>query len=410
MILNTGDVFMLQISSRFSGRKAKEVYECIRKGGTISKQDIKELSGLTVSTLTRILEELATSGLIREVGYGESTGGRRPILYQTNPGYAYIFGLDISRAYSKLILCDMHLGKIDSRAWKMNETVTPAHLLEETVNEVGLMMERHGIRPDDVLGMGVGAVGPLDRSRGVIMEPQNFPSKGWENVDVCQPLQHLLGFPVYLDNGANAALLGEYWADPTDRLEHLLYVHVGVGIRSSMMMGGNLVYGAVDMEGAVGQMIIQSDGIAPRQLQGNYGCWESYTSASALVQAAKSYLKLGRDSSLLSKVKHIDELSYPLLETALREGDPLAQEIFMQSACYFGIGLANLLNILHPQKVILGGSLISNNDIFFEQAKRVAVQKTYHYPAYQVIFEKSRLAVDAVALGAAATVIRELTV
>ena len=102
------------MTERFSSRKAKDVYEWIRKRGTISKQEIKELSGLTTSTLTRILEELVESRLIVEVGLGDSTGGRPPILYQTNASYAYIFGLDISRVNVKLILCNMHLQKIDS--------------------------------------------------------------------------------------------------------------------------------------------------------------------------------------------------------------------------------------------------------------------------------------------------------
>lgn len=395
---------------RFSGWKAKNVYEWIRKWGTISKQEIKELSGLTTSTLTRVLEELVDAGFIVGVGLGDSTGGRPPILYQTNATYAYIFGLDISRVNTKLILCNMHLEKIDFHIWKMNERMTPEHLLQEVVLVSKHMMEKHGLKREAILGMGVGAVGPLDRRSGIITAPQNFPSSGWEHVEINAWIQEKLGIEVYLDSGANTALLGEYWHDTTDRLEHLLYVHIGVGIRSSMMVGGNLVYGAVDMEGAAGQMIIQTDGIPPRHTSGNYGCWESYTSIYALEQAAVSYLKQGKESILWKKVSCAEEVTLVALEAALREGDLLAKEIFKQSASYFGIGLANVLNILHPQKVILGGSLITGNELFFDSAKQVAIQKTYHYPAYQVIFEKSRLGEDAVAIGAAALVIQQLLV
>ncbi|MEX2416531.1 MAG: ROK family transcriptional regulator [Paenibacillaceae bacterium] len=398
------------MTERLSGRKAKDVYEWIRKWGTISKQEIKELSGLTTSTLTRVLEELIEAGFIIEVGLGDSTGGRPPILYQTNATSSYIFGLDISRGNTKLILCNMHLEKIDFHIWKMNERMTPEYLLQEVVLVTKHMIEKHGLNREAILGMGIGAVGPLDRKSGIIISPQNFPSSGWEHVKINAWIQEKLGIEVYLDSGANTALLGEYWRDSTDRLEHLLYVHIGVGIRSSMMVGGNLVYGAVDMEGAAGQMIIQTDGIPPRHASGNYGCWESYTSIYALEQAAISYLKQGRESTLWKKVTCAEEVTLGDLEAALQEGDSLAKEIFTQSASYFGIGLANLLNILHPQKVILGGSLITGNELFFDSAKQVAIQKTYHYPAYQVIFEKSKLGEDAVAIGAAALVIQQLTV
>jgi predicted NBD/HSP70 family sugar kinase len=394
---------------RIVGGKAKEVYEFIRRLGILSKIDLKEISGLTVSTLTRILEELAALGLILEVGLGESTGGRRPILYRTNPEYAYVFGLEISRSMSKLLLCDLHLNILDSRIWRMDETMTPALLLQETVEEVERMLDKHKIGIDLVLGMGIGAVGPLDRVIGMILDPQNFPSLGWKSVEICKIAQEQLGFHVTLDNGANAAILGEYWMEADAQLEHLLYLHVGVGIRSSMIVGGQLVYGAVDMEGAVGQMIIQSDGVSPRQESGNFGSWESFASTYALEQMAKSHIKLGRESLLTEYVENVDQIKFPMLERAMLEEDPMVKELFIRASCYFGVGLANMLNTLHPQKVILGGPLISGNDLFYENATKVALKKTYHAPVYQVIFEKSRLGDDAVAVGAAATVIKQMT-
>ncbi|WP_078549539.1 ROK family protein [Litchfieldia alkalitelluris] len=396
-------------SNIISGRNAKEVYEVIRRRGTISKTDIKNISRLTGSTLTRILDELTEQGLIVEVGLGESTGGRRPILFRTNPSFAYVFGLDISRTNSRLVLCDLHLNKLDDYIWKMDVTMTPERLLQEVVEVIKQMYDRHHINEDNILGMGIGAVGPLDRINGRILDPQNFPSPTWKNIDICRIYQERLGFYTILDNGTNAALLGEFWSDSNDIIEHLLYLHVGVGIRSAMITGGQLVYGAVDMEGSVGQMIIQSDGLPPWHSEGNYGSLETYVSTYALEQAVKNALKIGRTSLLNQYTKHIDDIKYYMLEQALKENDPLAIEVFNQAASYFGIGLANLLNILHPQKVILGGPLISGNQLFYDQAIRVALNKTFYVPTYKVIFEKSKLGEDAVAIGAASIVIKQLS-
>lgn len=356
---------------------------------------------MTTTTLTRILDELAELGLIHEVGYGESTGGRRPILYELNPNYGYVIGMDISRTASRIVLCDMHCRKLSSRSWPMDSSMTPEQLVKQMLRAIQDMLILNNIALSSIIGMGIGAVGPLDRETGTILEPLSFPAPGWYHVDICSTFQQQLGVPVFLDNGANTALLGEYWLDYNNRAEHLLYIHAGVGIRSAMMAGGQLVYGAVDMEGSAGQMIIQTDGRNPHSSKGNYGSWESYASIFALELSARAMLKQGRSSLLEEWVSEPDEVTYSLLERALAQNDPLVVEVFSQAAVYFGIGLANLLNILHPERVILGGPLLAYNSFFFQQATQVAVRKTYHYPEYQVAFNLSTLAEDAVAVGAA---------
>ncbi|MDQ1912345.1 ROK family transcriptional regulator [Paenibacillus sp. GD4] len=397
----------MQIEERIAGRKHKEIYELIRKQGTVSKIDLLEQSGLTGSTLTRTLDELVEQGLILEAGFGDSTGGRRPILYETNPHYGFVFGLDISRLYSKLILCDLHMNKIDSRRFPMTDASTPEVLLKDIIASVLDMLSTHQIPARAVIGMGIGAVGPLDRFSGTILEPLHFPAPGWRNIPITPYLEDALGFPVLLDNGANTAIIGESWMDRNRDYRHLLYVHTGVGLRSSMMSDGKIVYGAVDMEGSIGQMIIQTDG---QRLwgEGNYGALESYASIHALELQAQSRVKQGRDTLLRRLEPQPERLSFSHLQQALQANDPLTVELFTQAATYFGIGLSNLLNILHPEKVILGGSLISSHPSFFHTATRVAIQNTYHYPTYQVVFSQGALGDEALVTGAAVMVINKL--
>jgi predicted NBD/HSP70 family sugar kinase len=401
---------MVPVSQRLANRKVKDVFECIRQRGAVSKQELHEISSYTLSTLTRLLDELMKGGLIEETGFGESTGGRRPTLYRVRADYAYVIGLDVSRAVSRIVLCDMHLNKLDGVVWPMTPQTTPERLIDDATDAVNRMLDRRNIPRDRVLGIGIGAVGPLSRERGILLDPKGFSTPGWSQLPIVELLEHRLRLPAYLDNGANTALLGEYWSEMEHRSKHLLYVHVGVGIRSSVMTGGKLVYGAVDMEGAAGQMIIESDGVSPIDGRGNYGAWESYVTAPALERTAVSRLKQGRKSVLLERVRDIEKVRYTDLEQAYMDGDPLVKEIFSQAAAYFGIGLANLLNILHPETVIIGGPIAGNIDVFFEDAVRIALSNTYYYPEYQVKFKKSKLHDDAVAVGAAALVIQQLTV
>ncbi|WP_235885392.1 ROK family protein [Paenibacillus cymbidii] len=394
---------MNAVTSRISGRKHKDVFELIRRQDHISKIELLEQSGLPSSTLTRILEELHGTGLLVEAGFGESTGGRRPILYGINPAYGYVFGLDISRFHSMMILCDMQMKKLDSRRWLMDERTTPDALVGEIVAAARGMLQQRNIPADQVIGMGIGAVGPLDRGTGTILDPQHFPAAGWRNVPIAAMLEERLGFPVALDNGANTAIIGEHWASRDREYRHLLYVHAGVGLRSAMMSGGKVVYGAVDMEGSIGQMIIQTDGPRLRDA-GNFGSLETYASIYALERQARSRLLQGRDSTL-AQLAEPDKITFPHLVQALHEGDPLVTELFTQAAVYFGIGLSNLLNILHPEKVILGGPLISCHPLMFETATKVALQNTYYHPVYQVVFSQGTLGEDALVTGAAAMMV-----
>lgn len=386
---------MNRIEDRISNRKSKDIFELVRQVGTVDKQLLLERSGLAPSTLTRVLEELTGKRLLEEVGFGESTGGRRPILYRTNPQYAYALGLEISRTRSMLVLTDLHSNVIGSTVWRMSESSTPDSLLREVSASAAYMLETRGIPTERVLGIGVGAVGPLDPEAGMIRNPKYFPSAGWENVPVADRLAAALKVPVLLDNGANAALTGEYRADPVKR-KHLLYLHIGAGLRSAMMTGGSLVYGAVDMEGAVGQMVIEAEGLPHREPSGNRGALESYVSIHAL---EREWAKAGGGGGFAG------------LLTALGEEQEPAVRVMQEAGRYMGIGLANLLNVLHPEKVLLGGPVTEAHGSFFETAVAEALRRTYYYPsAYRVEFDRGELGEAAIAVGAAVMTVNRLTV
>lgn len=199
------------LESVIPGDKHRTVYELIRKQDAISKIHLLEQTKWSVSTMTRTLEELCEQQLILEAGLGDSTGGRRPILYTVNPSYGYVFGLEISRTNAMLILCDMSLNKLASKRWTMTEEMTPDIVVSEVVIAITDMMSKLNIDVNVVIGLGVGAVGPLDRTKGNMINPLYFPATGWSNVPIQHMLEEKLSIPVVLDNGANMAILGEHW-------------------------------------------------------------------------------------------------------------------------------------------------------------------------------------------------------
>lgn len=398
---------MRNLEEWIPNRKAKQIWAEIRRREVASKFDLVELGGLTSSTLTRQLEELASTGWIEESGLGESSGGRRPLLYRIKSNRGYVFGLDISRSTTRLVLCDLRLEKLAATTWSMNENMTPSRLMQEVAAAARHMVGKLSVPDGKLLGFGIGAVGPVDRGKGMLLNPLSFKAEGWSQVPLGAELERELGVPVLVDNGANTALLAEYWAGP-QQYRHLLYVRAGVGLRSAMMSNGQLVYGAVDMEGSIGNMIIQTDGPPHPDRPHVFGSLEAFVSIPVLEKQAVARLKQGRRSVLNEWANDPEEVNFSLLLRALAADDRLTTELFTQAATYFGIGLSNLLNILHPEKVILGGPLITTNELFYQISTQVALKNTLYYPAYPVRFTRGQLSDDALAIGAAAMIVDRL--
>lgn len=397
------------VKERIPSPKAKELFYDIRRKQEISKSDLLASSGLTISTLTRVLDELVSIGVISESGLGASTGGRRPILYQVRGEYGYAFGLDVSRVVSRLILLNLAGQTLETAEWDMTVDMTPERLIGEVVGRAREWIAAHGIPLDQIIGMGIGAVGPLDREAGIIEEPEWFAAPGWQHVEIVRLIEEALHVPVLLDNGANAAIVAEAWANRGKDFRHMLYVHGGTGLRLSMMSDSKLIYGAADMEGSFGQMIIQADGIPYRTAKGNHGCLDSYASVHAIEREVNSRLRIGRSSRLQQMLEPGEPARFSHIMQALKQMDPMVTEVVTQAATYFGIGLANLLNILYPEKVVLGGPLMTDSNLFFYTATQTAIRKTYHYPKYQVIFSKGSYGEEAIAVGAALLMLEQLT-
>ncbi|RUS46645.1 ROK family protein [Cohnella sp. AR92] len=386
----------------------KRVFDRVLDKGIVSKGELMDALSLTSTSMTRLLEEMISENVLQLSGHGDSTGGRRPLLYRLNPEYGYAVGLEISRIFSSIALFDMNMNKLVSERWRMDDRMTPEALIDRVEAFLDRARKERAIPPERIIGIGIGAVGPLLPGEGLIQKPLYFPSPGWTNVPITRLLEERIGIPCTLENGANMALLGEHWAMRDENIRHMLYVSVGYGLRSAVMSGGQIVYGATDMEGSIGQMIIQVDG--PRlQGRGNPGALEAFASIQALETQSRALLKSG-SSSILSELSNPEDLDFDDLLEAMAKGDPLVQELFDRSASYLGVGLANLVNALHPEKVILGGALLSAYEGAFSIAADAALRNVYHSDEYRPAFSKGALQEDAVAFGAALLIYRRMIV
>lgn len=266
------------------------------------------------------------------------------------------------------------------------------HVLDGIVAVADSLMDRHG-EPD---GVGVGLAGFVDRN-GVVRSAPN--SAGLVGLDVRDRLVRGLGLRVVLDNDANCAALAAHAVSAPQAL-HLVAVTLGTGIGGGLIVDGRLVRGARGFAGEPGHMVVDPDG--PTCPCGQSGCWERYGSGAGLVRLAREAVERGDAPTLAAAVGDPAELRGEHVTELLAAGDAGAAEVFDTYAGWVALGVANLINLLDPDVVVIGGGVIATGEELLGRVRSVIRQR---YPAATAQRQVPVIAApggpDAGALGAA---------
>lgn len=373
-----------------------KVYEIIREHGPITRAEIKDITGMKLTTLSRILDELSDKGLITQTGFDASGGGRRPVLFAIAPSFAYAVGIDISRTYTKAVLFDMAFKAVDGYTMDMNEDCTPQNVVERLVS----WLNKTTVDKRKILGIGIGTVGPITPD-GIIKHPRDFPARGWDMVPIKQMIETYTGLSVVVANGADCAVMGEYSCGKAVKHSGVIaYIIIGIGIRCGIMVNGAVVTGLNEEEDAFGHMIVDIDG-KPCGC-GNYGCLETYCSIPAILMSYTSHIKKYRSNDDLP-------LSYLVFRdfcAALEKGDEIAMRVADDAAAYLSAGLTNFARLLNPQLIMLGGPLINDCHRIYDVAVEMAYKRLCGRAGVKThIFDKGLLSDEVVCTGAAAMII-----
>jgi glucokinase len=235
-----------------------------------------------------------------------------------------------------------------------------------------------GAKRSDFAGVGVGAPGPLDREKGVVI---TTPNLGWTNFPLRDVIAERVGLEATLDNDANCATLGEWWLGAARGGRNVVGMTIGTGIGGGLILDGQLYHGAADVAGEIGHTTIDITG--RRCKCGNYGCLEAYTSGPSIADRAREALG-GDDDSLLYRLVggQLDRLTAATVYEAAREGDELALDVVRETARFLGAGIANLLNIFNPDVVVIAGGVTQAGAPLFEPLRK-EVRKRAFKPAVE---------------------------
>ncbi len=235
-----------------------------------------------------------------------------------------------------------------------------------------------GARRADVTGIGVGAPGPLERERGIVV---TTPNLGWTNFPLRDVIAERTGIPVRIDNDANCATLGEWWLGAARGANNVIGMTIGTGIGGGIILDGKLYHGASDVAGEIGHTTIDLTG--RRCKCGNYGCLEAYASGPSIADRAREAVA-GDDDSLLQRMVggHLERLTAATVYEAAKLGDEVAIDVVRETARFLGTGIANLLNIFNPDVVVMAGGVTQAGDALFEPMRK-EVKKRAFRPAVE---------------------------
>ncbi|HSJ75612.1 MAG TPA: ROK family protein [Gemmatimonadales bacterium] len=238
---------------------------------------------------------------------------------------------------------------------------------------------RQEVRGADIIGVGVGAPGPLDTKRGIVLLTPNL---GWVNLPLRQIIHERLGLPAALDNDANCAVLGEWWMGAARGTRNAIGITIGTGIGGGIIVDGKLYHGASDCAGEIGHTTIDTEG--RRCKCGTYGCLEAYASGPNIAMRAVDELKAGAVSRLADYVGgDLKQVTAQTVYQAAHDGDQLALEVVNDTAKFLGVGIANLLNVFNPEVVVVCGGVTLAGDRLFDPLRREVARRAFK-PAVSV--------------------------
>jgi predicted NBD/HSP70 family sugar kinase len=362
----------------------RRVIHAVRSAGSLTQAEIARSTGLSAATVSNIVRELRSVGTVTVTPV--STGGRRAQSVSMARITGLLVGVEIGPGALRAVLCDHdhHVQAEESIPYDTSGSVQRCLRRTEWLVETVLRQARVDRRA--VRGVGVAVPGPVNAGRGSVADPALLP--GWLDTDVAGSLRDGLDLPVFVENDANAAALGELNWGAGVGVSDLVYLRLSDGVGAALVVGGRLYAGADGFAGEVGHITVDEHGRICRC--GNRGCLETLVGGTHLVD-----LLPGRPGTVRD---------LPTLVRVAVDGDPGCRRVVADAGRAVGAVVSMLCNVLNPRRVVVGGTLADAGDVLLNPIRDTLVRQTLPASAGRVAVVGAALGERAIALGAVAVV------
>ncbi len=346
----------------------------IREEGQISRADLAKKSGISAPTVTRIVENLISEeGLVHEIGTGVSSGGRRPTLIEFSSQDNFVIGIDLGTTHIDGVLSNLNAEEIVEISYETRLEEGIDKIMDRTGKLICELQNHKKVKGKRIFGVGLAVAGLINKRKNII---EFSPDFHWENIDIINRLQKSCDIPMIIDNVTRVMAIGELFYGIGHHMKNFVVVNVGYGIGAGLIINGEPFYGPVGISAEFGHLTMDKNSKLKCEC-GNYGCLEALASGRAIALRAKNELAMGNRSSLSEHYKKDPEnITGKLVVEAAKNGDKFAQHIFDDALEYLGVGIANLINFLHPQAVLIGGGVSQAGDILFDRVNEIVHQRT----------------------------------
>jgi len=385
-------------------RKNLAILEVIRKNGPISRTDISKMTELNIVTVSNYVNHYIKKGLVIEGELDESTGGRKPVLVELNPKSGYIVGVGLNMLNMVGVLVDLEINVI-TEVKQERVPENSERVIEGMVELAAKIIAESDVDKTKLVGVGVGIPGIIDERGRTIRWPQSL---GEKDISVCLSIkdsfERRLNIPTFVENDANAAVLGEKWLGLDRDVRHMVYMFSGVGI--GIIVNGEIYRGAT---GAAGELGISSLKAPREEILGitqGLGRWEMDLGMTRLARelTAKGEPTVMRDLAGGDPQK----ITFKELVKAVKEKDRLALRLVEEGGYALGKKIAFLVNLLNPEVVVIGGGVEDCGAVLLDAVKTAVKEWSVEEASAHVKIIPSAFGENAVALGVVGIVAREV--
>lgn len=296
----------------------------------------------------------------------------------------YVVGVDIGGTNIKVGLVGPAANVIDRTGFATKSfSLDQKTLINAIVDYIEVIISKNGLVKSNIRGVGVGLPGLIDTPRGIVQFLPNIP--GWQDVPLKKDLESKLGIPVFLENDVNLIALGEWRYGAGQDVQNMICMTLGTGVGSGLILDGKLYRGPGFVAGELGHVPLNEDG--PACGCGGYGCLESYVGNKQLVERAQQ----------ITKDK---EITLEKMNALAKKGDTAALDFWRDTAAHIGNALVGVVNMLNPERIVIGGGVASNHEFLFETINAVISKRAMKTQASMVKIVLAKLGNDAGILGA----------
>ena len=310
----------------------------------------------------------------------------------------YVIGVDLGGTKISTALSTFEGNIISQTVVPTNASEGELPVLNRIISSINEVINGANITINEVEAIGIGSPGPLDAKKGLIITTPNLPFK---NYNLVQPIKERFNVPVYLDNDANVAAIGEFMFGAGKGKENIVFFTVSTGVGGGAVLNGQAYRGNTSNALEIGHMTVAPDG--PRCGCGNVGCLEAVASGTAIGKRGQEAVQTNVETSL----KKYDKITSYEVFVEAKNGDAVAKEIVDKAMNYLGIGVANAISIFDPEMVIIGGGVSKVGDILFDTVKSVVKARCFKAMSDSCEIVPAGLGTDAGVMGAVALAILE---